>query len=56
MCVVGGLSCSNRTDYAFFDGYHPTEAAAEIVARRAFAALSPSDAYPFDIRHLSSAN
>ncbi|XP_057764181.1 GDSL esterase/lipase At5g45670-like [Salvia miltiorrhiza] len=55
MCVPQGVTCSNRTDYAYFDGYHPTEAAAAVVAKRAFAALSPSDAYPFDIQHLAQA-
>lgn len=53
MCVAQGAACSNRADYAYFDGYHPTEAAAAIVAKRAFAAASPSDAYPFDIQHLA---
>ncbi|KAG8385378.1 hypothetical protein BUALT_Bualt03G0036800 [Buddleja alternifolia] len=44
---------SPRTDFAYFDALHPTEAAAAIVAKRAFTAQSPSDAYPMDIQHLA---
>ncbi|KAH6773583.1 hypothetical protein C2S51_011987 [Perilla frutescens var. frutescens] len=55
MCVPLGVSCSDRANFAYFDGFHPTEAAAMIVAKRAFKAQSPSDAYPSDIQHLSKA-
>ncbi|KAL1560379.1 GDSL esterase/lipase-like isoform X1 [Salvia divinorum] len=51
-CVPQGVACPDRAYFAYFDGYHPTEAAAAVLAKRAFAARSPSDAYPFDIQHL----
>ncbi|XP_047938901.1 GDSL esterase/lipase At1g29670-like isoform X2 [Salvia hispanica] len=51
-CIPQGVACRDRAYFAYFDGYHPTEAAAAVLAKRAFAARSPSDAYPFDIQHL----
>ncbi|PIN04346.1 Cutinase [Handroanthus impetiginosus] len=52
MSTRGGLSFL-RTDFVYFDGFHPTEVAVAIVAKQAFSAQSPSDAYPFDIQHLA---
>ncbi|XP_041993288.1 GDSL esterase/lipase At1g29670-like isoform X2 [Salvia splendens] len=51
-CVPLGIVCPDRACFAYFDGFHPTEAAAAVLAKRAFAARSPSDAHPFDIQHL----
>ncbi|PWA74415.1 SGNH hydrolase-type esterase domain-containing protein [Artemisia annua] len=36
----------------FYDGFHPTEAANILTARRSYMAISPMDASPFDISHL----
>ena len=36
----------------FYDGFHPTEAANILTARRIYTAISPMDASPFDISHL----
>ncbi|PIN04347.1 Triacylglycerol lipase [Handroanthus impetiginosus] len=55
VCLFEGVTCNPRTDYLYFDGFHPTEAAVAIVAKRAFRAQSPLDAYPFDIQHLAQA-
>ncbi|KAG8637380.1 hypothetical protein MANES_15G115701v8 [Manihot esculenta] len=43
-CIENEVPCKNRTEYAFWDSYHPTEAVNKFIAT--------SDAYPFDIRHL----
>jgi phospholipase/lecithinase/hemolysin len=32
-CISGATLCANRSEYAYFDGNHPTETAAELVAR-----------------------
>lgn len=55
LCVPNNPISSDRTKYAYFDGFHPTEAAAMAVAKRAFTAQSPSDAYPSDIQLLVQA-
>ncbi|KAJ8761140.1 hypothetical protein K2173_001196 [Erythroxylum novogranatense] len=52
-CIVDQLTCPNRSAYAFWDAFHPTEAFNIYSATSAYRALNPSDAYPFDIRHLA---
>ncbi|XP_038722589.1 GDSL esterase/lipase At5g45670-like [Tripterygium wilfordii] len=52
-CLPAQTPCQNRDEYLFWDAFHPTEAANSIIARRAYAAQSASDAYPFDIRRLA---
>ncbi|CAK9154691.1 unnamed protein product [Ilex paraguariensis] len=53
ICIPGQAPCSNRTEYAFWDSFHPTEIINLISARRAYNALLPTDTYPIDIRHLA---
>ncbi|KAE8056667.1 hypothetical protein FH972_013415 [Carpinus fangiana] len=53
LCVPFGSTCSNRSQYAFYDSVHPTQIVASVYARRAYKAQYPSDAYPFDISHLA---
>ncbi|KAE8056674.1 hypothetical protein FH972_013422 [Carpinus fangiana] len=53
LCVPFGRTCSNRSEYAFYDSIHPTEIVVSVFAGRAYKAQSPSDAYPFDISHLA---
>ncbi|KAM7505879.1 hypothetical protein LguiB_004783 [Lonicera macranthoides] len=52
-CAPNQIPCSNRNTYIFWDAYHPTEIANLVVASRSYTALSPFDAYPFDIRKLT---
>ncbi|XP_058201342.1 GDSL esterase/lipase At5g45670-like [Rhododendron vialii] len=52
-CTRKQVPCTNRSTYAFWDRYHPTEAASSYLASRAYAARTPFDVYPFDIRRLA---
>ncbi|XP_030547340.1 GDSL esterase/lipase At1g29660-like [Rhodamnia argentea] len=51
-CVPNSMPCPDRSAYAFFDGFHPTEVVNQGVAGRAYRATSPTDTYPTDISHL----
>ncbi|XP_065877211.1 GDSL esterase/lipase At1g29660-like [Euphorbia lathyris] len=51
-CIPDEIPCKNRTTYAFWDSFHPTEALNKYIGQRSFQALYPSDAHPFDIRTL----
>ncbi|MCD7460140.1 hypothetical protein HAX54_042949 [Datura stramonium] len=53
-CSKGGGACSDRASHYFWDGFHPSEAPNKVCAERAYTALLPTDAYPFDISHLAS--
>ncbi|XP_020519608.1 GDSL esterase/lipase At1g71250 [Amborella trichopoda] len=51
-CVPSSIPCANRNSYAFWDGFHPTEALYRVVAERSF--FGPqSDAYPMNIQQLT---
>ncbi|KAF5738288.1 GDSL esterase/lipase [Tripterygium wilfordii] len=52
-CLPGQMPCQNRNEYLFWDAFHPTEAANRVIGGRSYAAQSPSDAYPYDIRRLA---
>ncbi|KAF8413648.1 hypothetical protein HHK36_001640 [Tetracentron sinense] len=61
-CVVGnGLvtclplqtPCQNRSEYLFWDAYHPTERPNVIIAGRFYSAQAPCDTYPIDICQLA---
>ncbi|XP_059638725.1 GDSL esterase/lipase At1g29670-like [Cornus florida] len=51
-CLPLQIPCKKRSEYLFWDAFHPTEAANVIVAARAYNAHTPSDTYPIDISHL----
>ncbi|KAJ9135964.1 hypothetical protein P3X46_033082 [Hevea brasiliensis] len=51
-CIANQIPCKNRTEYAFWDSFHPTEAVNKFIAESSYSALEPSDAYPFDIHNL----
>ncbi|PRQ29305.1 putative triacylglycerol lipase [Rosa chinensis] len=51
-CNVDHTPCKNRTEYVFWDGFHPTEALNRITAIRSYNAFNPVDTYPMDISHL----
>ncbi|KAJ6774361.1 FINGER PROTEIN putative-RELATED [Salix purpurea] len=53
-CIPGQIPCQNRTQYMFWDSFHPTEIFNIFYAERSYSALDPSYAYPYDIRHLIS--
>lgn len=51
-CHLDRAPCKNRTEYVFWDGFHPTEALNRITASRSYSAFSPADTYPMDISRL----
>ncbi|PON69158.1 Lipase [Trema orientale] len=59
-CVVNDIGqcealespCKNRTEYVFWDSFHPTEASNLITANRIYKAYDPSDSYPMDLSNL----
>lgn len=54
-CLPMQNPCPNRQEYVFWDAFHPGEAANIVIGRRSYSAQNPSDAYPYDIRHLAQA-
>ncbi|KAH7544693.1 hypothetical protein FEM48_Zijuj01G0012800 [Ziziphus jujuba var. spinosa] len=54
-CIPFGNTCANRNEYVFWDAFHPTEVASVAFASRAYKALLPTDAYPYDISQLALA-
>ncbi|KAK9267421.1 hypothetical protein L1049_009847 [Liquidambar formosana] len=52
-CNPFSIPCGNRSEYVFWDNVHPTEALNVILAEQYYNAQLPSDAYPYDIRHLA---
>ncbi|KAK3007495.1 hypothetical protein RJ639_014617 [Escallonia herrerae] len=46
LCYSNQAPCSNRSTYAFWDAFHPTEIINVITAARVYNASSPLDAYP----------
>ncbi|KAG0593354.1 hypothetical protein KC19_1G323200 [Ceratodon purpureus] len=49
--VIDSL-CTNRSEYVFWDSFHPTAAINEILGNRSFAG-STSDIFPINVRQLS---
>ncbi|KAK3023482.1 hypothetical protein RJ639_045069, partial [Escallonia herrerae] len=49
LCYRNQAPCSNRSTYAFWDAFHPTEIINVITAGRVYNTSSPLDAYPVDI-------
>jgi phospholipase/lecithinase/hemolysin len=52
-CTPLSNPCPDRTEYAFWDNVHPTEAMNVIIGHNYYNAPSPSDAHPYDINHLA---
>ncbi|KQK05361.1 GDSL esterase/lipase At5g45670 [Brachypodium distachyon] len=52
-CLPFQTPCANRHEYLFWDAFHPTEAANELVGQRAYSARLPSDVHPVDLRTLA---
>ncbi|XP_058749202.1 GDSL esterase/lipase At1g29670-like [Vicia villosa] len=54
LCIRGSTPCPNRTEYIYYDGIHPTEAANKITATASYDSNNnPKIAFPLDIKHLA---
>ncbi|KFK41547.1 hypothetical protein AALP_AA2G143400 [Arabis alpina] len=51
-CMPMQYPCLNRSQYVFWDAFHPTQTANSILVRRAFYG-PPSDAYPVNVQQMT---
>ncbi|GLT30236.1 hypothetical protein SLA2020_050490 [Shorea laevis] len=54
-CLPFAYPCANRSQYVFWDAFHPTQAVNTILAGRAFYG-PPSDSYPINIQQMTLFN
>ncbi|KAL1542732.1 GDSL esterase/lipase-like protein [Salvia divinorum] len=54
-CLPWMPPCFDRTQFVFWDAFHPTQAVDAILARRAYAG-PPSDCYPINVQQLALIN
>ena len=52
-CISLGIACGNMSLNSFWDAVHPTEVGYLVYGGRAYRAMSPVDAYPYDIERLA---
>nr|GEV72470.1 putative SGNH hydrolase-type esterase domain-containing protein [Tanacetum cinerariifolium] len=52
-CTPNSNPCPIRSVSVYFDALHPTEVSNIAIAARAYKAFLPTDAYPYDIHHLT---
>ncbi|XP_021655915.2 GDSL esterase/lipase At5g45670-like [Hevea brasiliensis] len=52
-CVPQSKPCATRSEYIFWDNFHPTESMNVITATRTYIAEARSDCYPIDVRSLA---
>ena len=51
-CLPFQMPCLNRSQYVFWDAFHPAEVANAILAWRAFCG-SPTDCYPINVQQMA---
>ncbi|CAA7052313.1 unnamed protein product [Microthlaspi erraticum] len=51
-CLPMQAPCPNRSQYVFWDAFHPTQTALSILVRRAFYG-PPTDAYPVNVQQMT---
>ncbi|KAI3743734.1 hypothetical protein L1987_56799 [Smallanthus sonchifolius] len=52
-CILNSVPCPSRSSSTYFDSVHHTEPTNIAIATRSYKALLPTDAYPYDIHHLT---
>ncbi|XP_051199668.1 GDSL esterase/lipase At1g29670 [Lolium perenne] len=53
LCRKGGPICSDRNEYLFFDGLHPTDVVNAWISRKGYGSVSPEEAYPINVKMLA---
>ncbi|KAF7129900.1 hypothetical protein RHSIM_Rhsim10G0132600 [Rhododendron simsii] len=51
-CLPFSIPCRERNQYMFWDAFHPTQAAHQILAQRAYTG-PPSDCYPINLQQMA---
>ncbi|XP_068649235.1 GDSL esterase/lipase At1g29670-like [Aristolochia californica] len=52
LCMRNGAACEDRSSHVFWDGIHPTQAAAHIVAKKAYQSELREEVYPINVKKL----
>ena len=52
LCIPNQTPCQNRTTYVFWDQFHPTKAANQIIVINSYNGSNSALTYPMDIKHL----
>ena len=53
LCNTASTPCPDRKAYLFWDAYHLTDAATELIVQRYYNSLLQSDSYPIDLKRLA---
>ncbi|OMO76781.1 Lipase, GDSL [Corchorus olitorius] len=53
LCIPDSEPCANRSQYVFWDAFHPSEAWNEVTAIGAFTSQSSTEAYPLNIQNMA---
>ncbi|KAF3788762.1 hypothetical protein EJ110_NYTH15728 [Nymphaea thermarum] len=56
LCAEGTEPCPDRSIYAYYDGFHPTEKLDMQLATKAYSSELQSEAYPFNVEVLTNLN
>ncbi|MED6164062.1 hypothetical protein PIB30_086145 [Stylosanthes scabra] len=52
-CAEGGVPCSNRNEYVFYDEFHPTQKVNYLTAFETYNGTTPGFTYPMDVKTLA---